>query len=343
MSAIEYDIADDADYLHVCAQLKAREFEFIEKSKLERMLYSLNVDDFLKNLSETYYSKFTNLITPEKNFDEIFINNNRETIDYLSNRLKTKHLCIMDLLMFEENIHNYKVLLKAFLLKENLNNIFLPSLYTYQVLMDEISGQGYACIDENTTGMLKIIQSLKDNIQPDLKIDEISIEKAYMERLYSRIENTGNEMIKDFLKHLIDITNIKNVIRVKYANSRLDYDIFLHEKGDLSVEYLKKFAPESIDAFVQELASGQYGTIATKGLNALENYSTFFSFEKYEYIYYLNFFEPVRYTVANLEKVFSFFMRKKIELKILNIIYLGILYGMEKSKIESKVELMIEN
>jgi len=340
LAAKEYDIGDDADYLHVCAQLKAREFEFLEKSKLDRMAHSADLDGFIKILSETYYSKYISLITAESNLDELVMKSNREIVDYLSHRLKQEHLCVLDLLMFEENIHNYKTLIKALVLKENLSGIFLPSLFSYETLMDEITGQGYVKLDKNTLDLLGLALSLKDKMAADPRQAEIEFEKVYMNNLYLCMENTDSGMLIDFTKHLIDINNIKNISRIKYADLKIDYGQFLIENGFLTTQYLKKFENENADFLVQELSGSEYSDIVIRGNRSLYNYDTFFSFDKNEYIFYLRFFEKIKYTVANIEKIFSFFMKKKIELKILNIIYLGILYGIEKAKIEHKVEII---
>ena len=109
------------------------------------------------------------------------------------------------------------------------------------------------------------------------------------------------------------------------------------------MELLKKFEAESTDNIVRELENSDYSVIVRNGTRSLYTYNTFFSFKKNEYIFYLNYFDVVKYSVANLEKITGFFIRKKIELKILNMIYLGILYGVEKSKLSHKVEIISEN
>jgi vacuolar-type H+-ATPase subunit C/Vma6 len=58
LALIDYDIDDDSYYLFACAELKAREIELIEKSKIDRMLGVAGVDDFFKILQETWYSKY---------------------------------------------------------------------------------------------------------------------------------------------------------------------------------------------------------------------------------------------------------------------------------------------
>ncbi|OQA21015.1 MAG: V-type ATP synthase subunit C [Actinobacteria bacterium ADurb.Bin346] len=342
MTLKEYEVADDAEYLYTCAQLKARETEFIEKSRFEKMTFSTGTKDFLKQLSETYYSKYTSLIDSEKNLDELMTSFNHDTIEYLRRQLKPEHMCVLNLLMYEENIHNFKILIKAFLSGENLSSLFLPSLYSYDVLMNEMLGQGFVKLDETVKYLLSLVTALKDRQRSDIRDIEIEFENKYMDRLYSSIYETKRRMLIDFIKHLIDITNIKNISRVKYANEKLDFDKFLIDNGNLTIEYLKKFENEGPDFMVQELSGSDYKEIIVRGINSLYSYNTFFSFEKNEYIFYLKFFENIKYSVANIEKIFRFFLKKKIELKIINMLYLGILYEVEKYKLEHKVEIIGE-
>ena len=342
MTVADYDIEDDSYYLYTCAQLKARESEFIEKSKLERMAAADRIDDFLKILSETHYSGYINLISPEKNFDEVIMAFNKELLFFLTDRLKPEDKSEIDLIMYEENIHNYKVILKALILKNNLKYLFLPALYSYETLISEIEGQNYQEIDAHTKTFLDKIVSLRDR-GLSLKKMELELERFYIDNLFYLTIKTGSRMLSDFIRHVIDIINIKNISRVKYTKASLDFNEFLIGNGFISLELLKKFETESTDSIVRELENSDYSVIVRNGTRSLYAYNTFFSFEKNEYIFYLNYFDAVKYSVANLEKITGFFIRKKIELKILNMIYLGILYGVEKSKISHKVEIISEN
>ena len=56
MAGIPYEIEDDSYYLFTCAELKARENEFIGQSRMERMLSAASMEEFLKVLGETVYA-----------------------------------------------------------------------------------------------------------------------------------------------------------------------------------------------------------------------------------------------------------------------------------------------
>jgi len=338
----EYEIEDDSHYLFTCAQLKAREFEFIDRTKFERMAAANTIDSLNKIISETCYANFLNLISRENNLDSIILEFNRETVNFLMDRLKEGHRAAIDLLMHEEIIHNYKVILKSLILKKNLSSLYIPLFYSYENLVNSVNNQYLMDIDRNTRSILDEINSIKD-IDLSFQDREIKLEKFYVELLYTEIEKVKSKMLLEFIGHFIDILNIKNTVRVKHINARLNFNDFLIDRGFLPVELLKKYESESIENLVQELKNTDYYIIIEHGLRNLLNRNSFFSFDKNEYVFYLNFLDNVKYTVANLEKIFSFFMRKKIELKIMNMIYLGVLYGIEKSKLSHKAGIIGES
>jgi len=102
---------------------------------------------------------------------------------------------------------------------------------------------------------------------------------------------------------------------------------------------MSKFEGESLDFFVKEMERTDYADMIIKGTYTLHSEGIFSSFEKSEDLFYLDFFDPVKYTVSNLEKIFQFFLRKKVELKYLSIIFTSVLYGIENSKIKDKAKV----
>ena len=141
----------------------------------------------------------------------------------------------------------------------------------------------------------------------------------------------------DYLKHIIDILNIKNISRNKHLKEDLDFDYFLHENGFLPKELMARFEDESLDFFVKEIGRTDYVDIIIKGAHALQHEGTFSDFEKNEDLFYIDFFNSVKYSVSNLEKIFQFFLLKKMELGYLSVIFTGIIYDIDNSKVISRV------
>jgi len=335
---IDYDISDDSYYLFACAELMTREVEFLEESKIERMLGSEGPDDFIGILRDTVYSKYINDIEKSRSFEKVIISEYSTTVNFLDQRLKPEHQAADDLLFLEENLHNLKVIVKSIILDIDFRELFVPILHSYDELRDAAVTGDYREVDPVVAEMLKFAVELIDK-QENYRLMELELEKFYLERVLNSIETLNSRLITDYLKHIIDILNIKNVYRNKYLAEDLSFDYFLHENGFLPKEFMAKFEGESMDFFVKEMERTDYADMIIKGTYALSSGGTFSSFEKSEGLFYLDFFDPVKYTVSNLEKIFQFFLRKKVELKYLSIIFTGVLYGIENSKIKNKVKV----
>ena len=116
------------------------------------------------------------------------------------------------------------------------------------------------------------------------------------------------------------------------------FDDILHNGGNISLEILKSFEPETMDYTVRELEGTDYGDIAIKGAQHLTSDSSFSSFERNRDQYFLDYFDNFKYSTSNLEKILAFFLKKKIELESINILFTGILYNVKRSNIRSKID-----
>jgi vacuolar-type H+-ATPase subunit C/Vma6 len=150
-------------------------------------------------------------------------------------------------------------------------------------------------------------------------------------------------MLADYLMHWIDIQNIKNMNRIKYSGDDFKYSDFLYPGGFIDYGSFKALSSESPDYWARAFEKSAYGEIAIRGIHSLYSYDTFFSFEKNESIFNLRFFDQIKYSVSNAEKIFAFFLRKKTELIVINMIYMGIKYHAERRNIEHKSEFLNES
>jgi len=353
----KYEITDDSNYLFTCAELTSREFEFLDNLKLERLVNSKNTDEFLKVLQETVYSSNIALINDESNLDNFILKYYKEMVDFLVERLEINHFSIIYLLFIEEYLNDFKLILKSLLLNNiNLENLFIPLTFSYENLMEFMKKESPSLINEKDIFFQKIISELfniktiamseenykQENIINFRKI-EISFEKKFIEILLEEIKKIKSQMLLDYFKHWIDIQNIKNMNRVKYSEENLKYLDYLYPGGFIDINLFKILQSESSDYQVKEFEESCYSDIVIKGVHSLFSYKTFFSFDKNETLFYLRFFDSIKYSVSNVVKIFSFFLRKKIEIIVLNMIYMGIKYNAQKRNIIHKAEFLSES
>ncbi len=338
----DYEIADDDYYLFAAAELSAREEELVEEAKLKRMVSVLNIKEFLKILRETYYSKHMDLLEEGKGFDKVVQLEFKSYADYLLERLKEEHLVVLNILFIPEEVHNYKLITKAMGREEDLKGLFVRLRYSYNEIMDAAKGDKNIYMDSLTQSMALQATKLLEKDIP-FRQKEIELEKTYLEMLWKEVEKIPVRMIVDYFKSTIDMYNIKNIYRRWLAKDKADVEEITAGHGFLGDDYYNLLKREGIEEFFKEVEKTRYKPLVSKAGELLTEHKDYSDTEKCEDIFYRVFFEPARFTTNNLEKIFDFFLKKKLEAKTLNIIHNGILYGMDKDRLRHEVLIFNED
>jgi len=337
LKLLDYDIKDDSFYLFTCAQLKAKEAEFIDKSKIERFIEASGPGGFVRVLRDTVYADYASEVEDSASFEPVILGEYKGIADFLDKRLKLNHRPVGELLFFEEDLHNIKTVIKSIIMDVNLEELYIPVFYSYEELRDATLTGDYREISSPVSNTLRFAAEAMER-QKNNRLLEFEIEKFYLQELFNYIKKIQSRLIMDYLRHVVDILNIKNIYRNKYLNEDLDPALFLHDNGFIPVKLMFKFRNEqTADLFFKKMEQSDYADIVTKGANVLNSQNSFVSFDKEEILFYIEFFEPLKYTVSNVEKIFQFFLRKKIELKKLNIIFDGVFYGISEEKIKDRI------
>ena len=339
MDGIPYEIEDDSYYLFTSAELKAREYEFVDRGRVERMLSAVDMDEFLKVLGETSHSAGIADIKSSNSFEPVMLAGFGNMISFLEERLKSEHKKIIFILFFEEFLHNLKIVLKSLLLEEDLGGLYLSLKYEYAQLMEAYRDEKYEEIESPIPEILEYIKKLLDETQKkDPRQLELSLEKFYTEIMLKTAESLDRKMMADYIRYKIDLINIEAIYRHMQLKISGPFSGYLHEGGSLGLKIFTGLEGESMDYVVKELEKTGYADVIIKGAQRLFSECSFSSFERNRDLYFLDYFDTIKYSVSNLEKIFAFFLRKKIELTNLNILHTGIRFNADKSNLRCKVD-----
>lgn len=338
----DYEISEDSNYLFACAELKAREKEFVERHHIERLIGLKSVDKFIKAIQETYYGSYAGKIEETGSFDMIMLSELTKMASFLKKRILPEHRVVSRILTIEEDLHNIKLIIKSKFLNKDFKNLFIPFLYSYDKLNKIIETRRYDEIDFLTSKILQYSFKLLE-VEKDFRILEFKMESFYLQELFDEIILTKRKMLKDLIRRIIDIFNIENICRYKYTKSKFNLSSLLYKNGFLDSDFLNKTINVNIKDLVKLFKDTPYKKMVEKGIHFLFEDNSFSSFEISKDFFYLRFFDSIRYSISNLEKIIEFFYRKKIELKTINIIFMGILYNIERDKIKSRVALLDES
>jgi vacuolar-type H+-ATPase subunit C/Vma6 len=337
LKILDYDIKDDSFYLFTCAQLKAKEVEFIDKSKIERLLGAGRLDEFVRVIRDTVYSVYVNEVESLSSFEPVMLGEYKNIAGFLNERLKSSHRPAGELLFFEESLHNIKTIIKSIILDKNLEELYIPVYHSYEELRNAALNGNYENLSIPVSTTIKFaVQAIEK--QKNNRLLEFEIEKFYIQEIFSSVKKMQSRLLIDYLRHVIDILNIKNIHRSRYLKEELDPALFLHDNGFVPVEIMMNLKSEQTeDLFLKEIKKSDYADIVAKGTDILNLQNSFYAFDSEEALFYAGLFEPLKYTVSNVEKVFQFILRKKIELKNLNIIFEGVLYKIREEKIRERI------
>jgi vacuolar-type H+-ATPase subunit C/Vma6 len=167
---------------------------------------------------------------------------------------------------------------------------------------------------------------------------ELSLEKFYTGIMLKTAEGLDRKMMVDYIRYKIDLINIEIIYRHMQLKVSGPFSGYLHKGGSLGLKMLTDLEGESMDYVVKELEKTGYADVIIKGAQWLFSDCSFSSFERNRDLYFLEYFDTIKYSVSNLEKIFNFFLRKKIELTNINILYTGIKFNADKSNLRCKVD-----
>ena len=232
-----------------------------------------------------------------------------------------------------------KVIFKSVGLGKDLGRLFIPVIYDWKQLA-ETYGSGNDKDADTPAG--KLISYLKDVLgkpgEKDYRKVELGLEKFYSKVMAEVAAGLNRKMISEYMRQRMDLINIENIYRWKQMGEKKGFGEILHNGGNISLNILKGFESETMDYMVRELERTDYGDIVIRGAQYLTTDCSFSSFERNRDLYFLEYFDNFKYSTSNLEKIFQFFLKKKIELGNINILFTGVLYNAGRSNIKCKID-----
>ncbi|HAJ95423.1 MAG TPA: hypothetical protein DCP02_04225, partial [Actinobacteria bacterium] len=292
MAGMSYEIEDDSFYLFACAELKAREIEFVNGSKMERMLSAADMEEFLKVLGETVYASDINDIEAKGSFEEVMISGYQAINGYMESRLKPEHKKIIHVLFFEEFLHDLKTMLKSSMLEKDFEHLYIPINYEYSLLMEAYNTGKYEDIADPLPELIQYLKELAElPEEKDPRKLELDFEAFYTKKLLGTAGSLNRKMIEDYMRHKIDLTNIETIYRNSQLKDKSGFTDLLYDGGFLGLKMLEDLENESMDYIVKELEHTYYGDAVMKGAQKLFSDCSFSSYERNRDLYFLEYFD----------------------------------------------------
>ncbi|WP_315119976.1 V-type ATP synthase subunit C [uncultured Clostridium sp.] len=309
-------------FTHAISRIRVLETKLLDKAKLDRMIDSSSAEDALKILGETEYSNYMSSIKRPEDYEELLGGELIRLYQLMYSLSPVKEL--VDIMSIKYDYHNLKVMIKGKLLNKDLSHLLIPvGLINSNKLKQMFDNENFK---ELTNYMIEGIEKVNKSFEEDgdpQKIDIILDGFMYKEMLH-RANEIGDDFLSSYFKMIIDLTNIKTLLRVKKQNKgRRFMEEVLIEGGTILKKDLISYENESVDSIANKLSYTSYEKILRLGLESYGDNGNISYFEKLTDNYIMDYIKKAKYVSFGIEPLLGYIMAKENEIKTVRIIMVG--------------------
>lgn len=171
--------------------------------------------------------------------------------------------------------------------------------------------------------------------EEDIKrlMDEILLEEDLLrifeleddpEEAMSAIERSGYSFIHDYVRHKIDLSNLKILFRAKYSGlSRDRFESLIWQRGFLDQKWMLECFDLSFAEIGEKLKVTPYKELWASAADTLEDRETFLDLERGIEDFLMGFLKKAKYIVFGPEPVLAYGLAKKRELRLVRLLGVG--------------------
>jgi V/A-type H+-transporting ATPase subunit C len=193
-----------------------------------------------------------------------------------------------------------------------------------QFYQEKIEIQDSEQLDEFLDREESALQALISNILIEKGIEKIFIEIDRPDRILNLAQTLKYTFITDYLRHRIDLGNLKIFCRAKYLELPVDkWKGFLYRGGFLDVSVLLESFDLSFGEIGERLRASAYHSIWILATDELVERETFVTLEREFENFLMLYLKKAKFIVFGPEPVFAYAMAKKKELQLIRLLGIG--------------------
>lgn len=327
---------DKMDFIQGVTRTRVLETRLLSKARIERMIEAKDMDEVLRILNETEYASAVSGISRGEEYEEIL---SGELIRvYKLMREISKRAIVVDLMALRYDYHNLKVILKERILNKDLSSMYIPiSITDFDKIKSSISEGSLQDLEENFKEAVEAAQKDFEETSDPQRIDLI-LDKYYFQHLRKMAEKTKTELFIEYVKDMIDFTNIKTAIRLKKQQKDLNFfeDIIIHG-GNIEKESILYTLNDTVETMIQKFRNSKISKWLIKGLDSYRETGRLSELEKNMDNYLMELNKPSKYITFGPEPIFSYLVAKEAEIKTLRIIMVSKLNNLSPESIRERV------
>jgi len=315
---------DVMQFTQVIPRIRVLETRLLDKSKIDRMIDSNSAEEALKVLQETEYSNVMTNVKKAQDYEEMLSSELKRVYHEAYDMSPLKSL--VDIMSIKYDYHNIKVLLKGMFLEKDFSYMLIP------VGMIEVSKLKVA-IDTNSLtdfnpimrkGIEVAIEDFTAKVDPQ-RID-IILDNAMFQELLEMANSLEDQFTKKYVQVLIDLTNVKSLLRVKKQNKSREFFLgVVIDGGLIDKESLVSFLTDAVENVASKLSYTDYAEVLKLGIDEYVAHGSASLLEKLVDNYIMNMMKDAKMIAFGGEPLLAYIYAKETEIKVIRIIMVGML------------------
>ncbi|MDS1002828.1 V-type ATP synthase subunit C [Clostridium sporogenes] len=323
-------------FTQVIPRIRVLETRLLDKVKIDRMIDSSSPLEALKVLEETEYSTFMSKVKKPEDY-EILLSNELKRVYHLLYEISPVK-SLVNMMSLKYDYHNIKVMIKGKILNKDFTDIIIPvGNVPVEKLKTFIDNEYYRDLNPIMRKAIEeVFEDFGTNKDPQ-KID-IILDKYMFEEMLLLNKEIGDKFLDKYLKILIDLTNIKTLLRVKKQNK--DKNFFtsvIISGGFVDKDKLITLLNDTVENIPVKLSYTDYVEILRAGIDAYLKTGSINIFEKLSDNFIMEYMKKAKYITFGAEPIISYLYAKENEIKVIRIIMIGKLNNMKSEIIRERL------
>lgn len=154
----------------------------------------------------------------------------------------------------------------------------------------------------------------------------------------SAAEKSGYTFIQDYIRHKIDLSNLKILMRAKYLGlSRDQYENLVLQSGFLDHKLILESHDLSFSEIGERLRATPYQELWSSAVDSLQNKETFLGLERGMEDFLMAFLKKAKIIVFGPEPILAYGLAKKRELKLVRLLGIGKINQIPESILKERI------
>ncbi len=322
----------DTDYLFLSTRIRVLERTLLTRERMDRMLEAATDAEAARVLVECGYPEM-----PVVDVDSIntALATMRDSVfqDLYSNAPDPK---LIDVFKLKYDYHNAKTLLKSEAMGADPTRLLVEAgRFPAATLTEALSGGSFSSLPDGFANAVREAREILSTTH-NPQLSDFALDRAYFAEMLQLAQDTGSDFLVGYVQMLIDVANLRSLVRVLRMGKNEDYlKNVLFEGGTVAVRSLLTAAANGsgLDAVygVTPLAeAAEMGAAAIQG-------GSLTTFEKSCDNAVMNYVSAAKYVAFGEAPVVGYLVARDNEFTAVRIIMTGRLAGLSTDLIRERL------